>query len=61
MKNGLEVLDKLLDDGLHDDPIVVLGVCGDHDRRLRVSPEGGDEAAFQRVPNLVGQVEDRRL
>jgi hypothetical protein len=61
MKNGFEVLDKLLDDCLHDDPVVVLGVRGDHDRRLGVSPEGGDEATFQRVPDLVGQVEDRRL
>jgi hypothetical protein len=61
MKNGLEVLDKLLDDCLHNDPVVVLGVRGDHDRRLRVRPKGGDQAAFQRVPDLVGQVEDRRL
>jgi hypothetical protein len=61
MKNGLEVLDKLLDDGLHDDPVVVLGVRCDHDRRLRVRSKGADQAAFQRVPNLVGQVEDRRL
>jgi hypothetical protein len=61
MENGLEVLDKLLDDRLHDDAVVILGVGGDHDGGLGVGAERGDEAPLQRVPDLVGQVENGRL
>ena len=61
MQNGLEVLDKLLHNGLHDDAVVVLGVGGNHDRGLGVGAKGGDEPSLQRMPDLVGQVEYCRL
>ena len=61
MEYGLEVLDKLLDDSLHDHAVVVLGVGGDHDGGLGVGAEGGDEATLQGVPDLVGQVKNRCL
>ncbi len=61
MKYRLEVFDKLLHHRLHHHAIVVLGVRGNHDRRLGIGAEGGDEAALQRVPDLVGQVENGRL
>ena len=51
----LDLLDHLYD------AVVVLGVLAEHDGALAVGAEGGDQAGLQHRPQLVRQVEDRRL
>ena len=57
MKYRFEIFDKLLDDSLHDDSIIVLHVLGDHHRRLPVRPEGLHQSALEDGPDVVGGVE----
>ena len=61
VENCLEILDKLLNDSLLNNSIIILGVLTDHDRSLGICPKGCYETSLQRGPDLVGEEEDGRL
>ena len=52
VEDGLEVLDELLDDGLHDDAVIIARLHADHHRRLPILAKGSDEATLKEIPDL---------
>ena len=57
MENRFEILDKLLNDSLLHNTIIILGFLTDHDWCLGLCPKGRYEASLQRSPYLVGKEE----
>ena len=58
MKDWLEIFDKLFNDCLHDNPIIVHSIFTHHDRAFSIRSERSHEAALHWPPKLVWKVEE---
>ena len=55
--DGLEILNKLLNDSLLNNSIIILGILTDDDWSLAICTKGSYETSLKRSPYLVGKEE----